>query len=201
MRVHALVVLSPLMCLVTTGCTGSVEIAKDGDDASPPVQTPDAGPLADSPVAMDATATLDSSHAHDAGPVTDGTTGAGRATTYFLSLLSNGDVDSGACLPAPLPVDGAGQAECQAVARRGTTSLPGMAELSQPKMYESVRYVNTAPQRHAVASRWTAIHGKRVGHALRLLAVGRAVARVLSRAAFTVSTPCTRATRWPFACA
>jgi hypothetical protein len=113
MRVHALVVLSPLMCLVTTGCTGSVEIAKDGDDASPPVQTPDAGPLADSPVAMDATATLDSSHAHDAGPVTDGTTGAGRATTYFLSLLSNGDVDSGACLPAPLPVDGAGQAECQ----------------------------------------------------------------------------------------
>ena len=41
---------------------------------------------------------------------TDGATGAGEATTYFIDVLR---LQNGLCLPQSLPVDGAGNAACQ----------------------------------------------------------------------------------------
>jgi hypothetical protein len=116
MRMRALLVLAPLMCLTATGCTGSVEIAKDPDDASTPGLTPEAAPSEDSPVDVVVRAT-DASQEGDAASAIDGTTSAGSATTYFLTTLGGlRPASSGGCmsaLPFLLPVDGAGQAECQ----------------------------------------------------------------------------------------
>ncbi len=115
MRMRALVVLSPLMCVSPAGCTGTVEIAKDAADASTPNNTPDARSSEDSPVdavvrTMDATPTTDASRDHDGASAMDGTTSADNATTYLLAILN---IEGGKCLPWSLPVEGSGQAECQ----------------------------------------------------------------------------------------
>jgi hypothetical protein len=100
------------MCIAPSGCTGSIKIAKDGDDAAAPGLTPDAGPSDDSPVDAVVRAS-DASQEVDAASAIDGTASAGSATTYFITLLGETAAASGACLPVSLPVDGAGQVECQ----------------------------------------------------------------------------------------
>jgi hypothetical protein len=115
---RALLVLSPLMGLAPTACNGSIEIAKEAQDASTSGDTPDAGPLEDSPVdavahAMDAAPTPDSSQMRDAASAVDGTPSAGPATTYFLAIVNIEGALTGGCLPESLPVNGAGQAGCK----------------------------------------------------------------------------------------